>query len=130
MKSHRFWVLTFWFYLGILLVISTSAYMKLIPNELSQFPHYDTILHFFLIGTAAFIGHLALKKRKISILFLDIPIVPILVFSCRFIDEIIQKFSPNRSFDPLDLAADLCGIIILTYLAEKVPIKTSSTPQN
>ncbi|MGB3636558.1 MAG: hypothetical protein WBA39_03065 [Rivularia sp. (in: cyanobacteria)] len=42
-------VIAFWFYIGIIVSISISAYLKIIPNEIKQFPYYDTILHFLLI---------------------------------------------------------------------------------
>ena len=54
MKANRPWVFAFWLYFGILMSISLSAYLKVIPSELAQFPHYDTILHFLLLGIAAF----------------------------------------------------------------------------
>ena len=52
----------FWFYIGIILSISISAYLQIIPNEIKQFPYYDTILHFILVGFSAFLGHLAFNK--------------------------------------------------------------------
>jgi polysaccharide biosynthesis protein VpsQ len=129
MKSYRFWIYTCWVYLGFLLFVSMSAYLKLIPAEISQFPHYDTVLHFLLIGLAAFFTHLALKKRKITLLNIPIPLAGILAMGGRVIDETVQIFTPSRSFDLFDLAADLCGVILFLYLAEKVSIKKASDTQ-
>lgn len=117
-KSQKTWVLAFWFYLGIILSISISAYLKIIPNEISQFPYYDTILHFLLIGMAAYLGHLALNKRKIQLLNIYLPLAPLLVTFFTTIEEFLQKLTPHRSFDLMDLAADFCGIILFTWLAE------------
>jgi polysaccharide biosynthesis protein VpsQ len=122
MKPRRFWVIAFWFYLGILLTISISAYLRVIPTEISQFSHYDTVLHFILLGIAAYLSHLALNKRQIVFLKIPLPLAPLIVFFFCIIDEIIQKFVPYRSADWVDLAADLCGIIIFTFLAQKTPI--------
>lgn len=44
-----------------------SAYLSIISTEISQFPYYDTILYFLLLGIAAYFGHLALNKRQIQI---------------------------------------------------------------
>jgi polysaccharide biosynthesis protein VpsQ len=125
MKSRRFWVIAFWFYLGILLSISMSAYLRVIPTEISQFPHYDTGLHFILLGIAAYLSHLALNKRQIRFLKISLPLAPLIVFLFCIIDEIIQIFVPYRSADWVDLAADLCGIIIFTFLAQKTQINQS-----
>ncbi|MBE9082902.1 MULTISPECIES: VanZ family protein [unclassified Tolypothrix] len=125
MKANRFWVFAFWVYFGILMSISLSAYLKIIPTELAQFPHYDTILHFLLLGIAAFISHLAGNKRKIQILNISLPLAPMIVILICVIDEIIQFFVPYRSFDLFDLTADLCGIVFFTWLAERKKLKTS-----
>ncbi|MBW4688139.1 MAG: VanZ family protein [Komarekiella atlantica HA4396-MV6] len=119
MKFNQRWVFAFWVYFGILISISISAYLKVIPTEVAQFPYYDTILHFLLLGIAAYLSHLALNKRKIQFLNISLPLAPlILIFFC-IIDETIQLFTPHRSFDLVDLAADLCGIVLFTWLAER-----------
>ncbi|MBW4617114.1 MAG: VanZ family protein [Desmonostoc vinosum HA7617-LM4] len=119
MKSNQPWVFAFWVYLGILMSISLSAYLKFIPTEITKFPYYDTFLHFLLLGIAAFLSHLALNKRKIKILNVSLPLAPFIVTFFCIVDEIIQLFTPHRSFDLTDLAADLCGIILFTWLAER-----------
>lgn len=121
MTNHQRWVFAFWVYLGILLSISISAYLRIIPVEIAQFPYYDTILHFLLLGIAAFLSHQALRKRKFDILNMPVPLAPLIVFIVCIIDEIIQSFVPYRSADITDLAADILGIIIFTWLAEKFP---------
>ncbi|MBF2062947.1 MAG: VanZ family protein [Calothrix sp. C42_A2020_038] len=126
MKAHRFWVVVFCFYLGILFAISMSAYLKVIPTEISQFPYYDTILHFLLLGLAAYLSHLAFNKRQLHIFGTAIPLMPFIVFLFCIIDEIIQKFTPHRSADIIDLIADVCGIIVFTILAEYTPIRKTS----
>ncbi|MEB3181917.1 MAG: VanZ family protein [Nostocaceae cyanobacterium] len=104
------------------MTISMSAYLQIIPTELSNFPHYDTILHFILLGIAAYLSHLALNKRKIRWLNISLPLAPIIVIFFCLIDEVIQLFTPWRSFDLMDLAADLCGIVLFTWLAERQKI--------
>ena len=124
--TNRNWLVAFWFYIGIILSITISAYLKIIPTEIKQFPYYDTILHFLLMGFSAFLGHLAFNKRKINILNFSLPLVPIVISFFVFIEECLQRFSPNRSFDLVDLAADFCGIVLFTLLAERVKMKAHS----
>ncbi|BAY81363.1 hypothetical protein NIES267_08390 [Calothrix parasitica NIES-267] len=123
MKSNRPWLIAFWFYVGICVSISISAYLKMIPNEIERFPYYDTILHFLLMGFSAFLGHLAFNKRKINILNIPLPLVPIIISIVVLIEECLQMLSPHRSFDLVDLAADFSGIVLFTLLAEMWKIK-------
>ena len=125
MKSNRPWVIAFWFYIGLLLSISLSAYLKIIPNQIKQFPYYDTILHFLLMGFSAFLGHLAFNKRKINIFNFSLPLVPIVISFFVFIEECLQIYSPHRNFDLVDLAANFCGIVLFTWLAERFKLKGS-----
>ncbi|MBG1243561.1 VanZ family protein [Nostoc sp. NZL] len=129
MKSNQRWVFAFWVYFGILISISMSAYLRIIPTEISQIPYSDTILHFLLLGIAAYLGHLALNKRKIQILNIYLPLAPLIVIFFCIVDEIIQLFTPYRSFDLVDLGADLCGIVLFTWLAERQNLNKSEKTQ-
>ena len=122
MKNNRPWLIAFWFYVGICISISISAYLKIIPNEIERFPYYDTILHFLLMGFSAFLGHLAFNKRKIDIFNIPVPFVPIVISIIVLIEECLQMFSPHRSFDLVDLAADFLGIVFFTFLAERLKV--------
>ncbi len=126
MKLNNPWVIVFWFYLGIIITIIISAYLKVLPAKSSTIPFYDTIGHFILIGLTAFLAHLAFNKRYINILKISIPIAPITVGILTFVEECLQHFSPHRTFDLVDLAADFCGIVFFTWLAEKITIKQPS----
>lgn len=119
MKPHRFWIIGFWLYLGILMIIIISAYLKILPVKSSTIPFYDTLGDFILIGIAAFLSHLALKKRRISYLNISLPLAPILVMILTVTEECLQILSPYRTFDLIDLASDFCGIVLFTWLAEK-----------
>ncbi|MBD2565296.1 MULTISPECIES: VanZ family protein [Nostoc] len=129
MKSNQRWVFAFWVYFVILMSISMSAYLRIIPTEISQIPYSDTILHFLLLGIAAYLGHLALNKRKIQILNIYLPLAPLIVIFFCIVDEIIQLFTPYRSFDLVDLGADLCGIVLFTWLAERQNLNKSEKIQ-
>lgn len=125
MKSYRFWVVAFWFYLGILIAIIISAYLKILPVKSSVIPFYDTIGHFILIGIAAFLAHLALNKRSINCFNIPIPLAAIIVSLFTVTEECLQKLSPNRTFDLLDLVSDFCGIVLFTWLAERQKLNNS-----
>ncbi|MCL1473740.1 VanZ family protein [Argonema antarcticum] len=124
-SSKKGWIFAFWFYFAVLITISISAYLKVLPVKSSTIPYYDTIGHFILLGMAAFFGHLALSKRKISVWSISIPLAPLLVAICCIADELLQTLSPNRSASFYDLAADWVGIAIFYLLAERVKLKKS-----
>nr|WP_281172820.1 VanZ family protein [Cylindrospermum stagnale] len=125
MTSRQRWIFAFWVYFAILMSISLSAYLRVIPTQIPQFPYFDTVCHFILLGIAAYLSHLALDKRKIQIFNISLPLAPFLVMFFCVLDEIIQLFTPYRSFDLIDLAADLCGVILFTWLAEKQNLNKS-----
>lgn len=124
--SNQFWIFAFWFYFGILMTICISAYLKMLPVKSSTIPFYDTVGHFILIGLAAFLGHLAMKKRKIMVGAIFFPLAPLLVSLFTLIEEVLQNLSPNRTFSLSDLAADLVGIVFFYWLAEKVRLSNRS----
>ncbi len=76
------------------------------------------------MGFSALLGHLAFNKRKINIFKLSLPFVPIIISFFVLIEECLQRFSPHRSFDLVDLAADFCGIVLFTWLAERVKMRS------
>ncbi|BAZ30280.1 hypothetical protein NIES4074_27360 [Cylindrospermum sp. NIES-4074] len=121
MTSHQRWVFAFWVYLGILLSISLSAYLRVFPTQIAQIPYYDKILHFILLGIAAYVSYLSFNKRKIKILNFYLPLAPLIVILFCILDEITQLLVPYRSFDLVDLACDICGIVLFTWLAEITP---------
>jgi polysaccharide biosynthesis protein VpsQ len=121
MTTHQRWVFAFWIYLGILFFVCLSAYLQFIPTKIPRFPHYDTTLHFILPGIAAYLSYQAFKKRKIQIINISLPLAPLIVFFFCILDEAIQSFLPHRTADLKDLAADMMGIIVFTWLAEKFP---------
>jgi hypothetical protein len=76
MNTHQRWVFAFWVYLGILISISISAYLRIRPTIIIQFPYYDIIFYLLLLGIAAYLSHQALRKRKFDILYIPIHIAP------------------------------------------------------
>lgn len=127
MKSNRGWVFAFWGYFGMLITIIVSAYLRIIPVKISTIPFYDTLGHFILLGIAAYLSHLALNKRRVDIFNIFLPLAPILVSIFTLIEEILQTLSPYRTFSISDLTADLCGIVLFAWLAERTGVKRLSS---
>lgn len=127
MKSNRRWVFVFWGYFSLLITIIISAYLRIIPVKISTIPFYDTLGHFILLEIAAYLGHLALNKRRVNILNISLPLAPILVSIFTLIEEMLQTLSPYRTFSISDLTADLCGVVLFSWLAEGTRVKRLSS---
>ena len=50
---------------------------------------------------------------------ISLSLAPILVSFFTVSEEFLQKLSPNRTFDLVDLASDFRGIVLFTWLAER-----------
>ena len=97
--------------------ISALAYANLIPRAIRFIPYYDSIGHFVLFGLLGVIAHYAFKRRRVPAFGRNIPLGPTLaiVFAC--IDESLQIFSYNRTFDLMDLFFGILGILFFITLA-------------
>jgi len=113
------WKYIFVFYVLILIFISVSAYLKIIPAEIKQLPYYDTILHFILLGFASYAAHRALNRKY---LWKHIPLGPSIVLFLSIAEECSQLFSDARCFSFSDMFANISGIIVF-YLFDLIFFK-------
>lgn len=97
-----------------LLGVSFLAYLKLIPTEIKAIPFYDSIGHFVLFGMLGLIAHYAFNQKRVTVFRLAIPLGPLLAVTYACIDESLQIFSSNRTFDLGDLFFGILGIILFT----------------
>jgi polysaccharide biosynthesis protein VpsQ len=114
-KPNNWKAITTVYFLAILL-ITFLAYINIVPTELKNVPHYDSVGHFVLFGMFGLLVHLALRRRKTSVAGILVPIGQTLVILYAVIDEYLQKFSNNRTFDLYDLLFGILGIIVFYYI--------------
>jgi len=93
---------------ALVVVISIQAWMGLVPGGLFRLPGMDKALHALLFGLVAFWGTLLSGGRRAAV------VVP---FGLAFTEEMAQSLSPLRSCDPVDLLADLSGMVLFHVLA-------------
>ncbi|MFB2833657.1 hypothetical protein [Floridanema evergladense] len=122
--SNKIWIFACSLYLGFLIFISTSAYLKSLSPLLTKVPFSDTFMHFLLLGLTAFFSHLALNKRYVMVFGILFPQAPLIIALCCMLDEILQRFSPKATSSLLGLMADLAGIILFYFLAERIKLKS------
>jgi len=131
-SPHRAWVVAFWGYIALLASISLSAYLRLLPRDtgLLSLPHVDHVLHFVLLGTASFLSHRALGGRRIRARSrcLRLPLGPSIVGAASIADECFQALVPSRTFDLLDMASNVSGVLLFGLLAEWLIRRSVSRP--
>ncbi len=101
-------------------------YMIYIANEGIKNPYFDMVLslpygdkwfHFFLFGVLTFMVNVSLNLKTVACCKINIYLGTLIVASFVLLEEISQHFNPNRTFDLGDLAADIVGISLFTFLA-------------
>ena len=115
--KNKGWIIAFWLYFLLLVFISVSAYLQILPPQLTA---HDKLGHFILLGIAGFLSHQALGRRTIATRGVKIPLGPLLVTGFSLIDEYLQMLSPARSFSLSDLGANWIGIWFFYWVGEKV----------
>ena len=55
-------------YGALIIIILLLAYTGNLPPILNKIPYYDTFGHLILYGLASYLGHLAFKHRRISLM--------------------------------------------------------------
>jgi VanZ family protein len=115
-KSQRAWKIVLVIYLIIIGCISAAAYTNhLHVSAMVGKTQADKLIHFVLLGGASFLARRASADARTR--FLNLPIGPLIVGIAATIDECAQAFSPVRTFDYGDMAANISGVLVFGWLA-------------
>jgi len=115
------WKLGFVVHLCVVVSIATAAYMGLISTMPFRFQNADLLGHAILIGLLAFfldgaLGFRPLLRGRLGFLRLG----PTIILCLAAAEELAQVLSPRRSSSLSDFAADLFGIVVLSWLARRI----------
>lgn len=110
-------------YVLLLAGIIFAAYRQLIPQEVLPLPYGDTLGHFGLIGMAAFLlelawGHRRLRLPRAILGRTSVSAAMLTIATASALEEGAQLFSHTRTFDVIDLGANLAGVICFTWAAQ------------
>lgn len=111
------WVALGLIYAALFSILLVVAYTGNLPPQLAIIPNYDKPGHLIIYGMATYLGHRALRWRRFG--RFRLPLWVIAFGSFTLIEEGLQAFSPNRSFDGLDLVMSFLGVGLGYWLAEK-----------
>lgn len=108
-RTRPRWAWLLWLNIALILNASLYAYLGLLRHPAMVFPGMDKVLHFLLCGGLAFacIGWFAR---------LATPTLLGILFGIAVIEETSQSLSTLRSFDRLDLLANISGILVFGLL--------------
>ncbi|MCA9704700.1 MAG: VanZ family protein [Myxococcales bacterium] len=111
------WLL--WPQLGLVLAITLVAYTGAFAHGGAawlRLPGMDKALHFLLFGLLALGTCFATRDRALVLGRGRIPLAVLLPLLGALAEELAQALSPHRTADPLDLMADLLGMLAFWWL--------------
>jgi len=86
-------------------------------NLAQKSPYGDKLGHFTLFGLLTLSINYITKFKYIQFGFINVLIGTFSVFVFVLIEELSQYFLPTRTFDVLDIFADIVGIIIFNFIS-------------
>lgn len=85
-------------------------------------PFGDKLGHIFLFGMLSLLTIIAFKCSSVKIKHYQVPIGALLVLLFAMIEELSQLLFINRTFDLMDAFADIIGITISVFIANKYKV--------
>jgi hypothetical protein len=107
----------FWPMLALVALISTLAYLRLLPGRLLAVRGFDKVSHLVLFGLLALFFDLWLRGRNLRLGRLPLPLAPSVLFVAAACEEALQALSPARTAELLDLTCDTIGMVLATVLS-------------
>jgi VanZ family protein len=90
-------------------------------------PYGDKIGHFCLFGTFSLLLNFVLQLKRITFANVSLYIGSVCVLSFASIEEFSQlMFAPQRTFDLIDLVADICGITAAHFVTQYLAARQDS----
>ncbi|WP_249319325.1 VanZ family protein [Pseudoalteromonas sp. BDTF-M6] len=108
--------LGFFAFLGWIIYLANTAQPSVFFDLVRALPYGDKLGHFVLFGTATLLVSLALKAACWRLGRVKVYWGALVVFVFALCEEISQAFIASRTFDLVDLTADVLGIVAASYL--------------
>jgi len=114
--ASRLITLAYFLFLVVVVVSATNHWFDDAFDVVRKFPG-DKALHFLLVGLLAFLLNLSLQAKLIRWKDFWIPVGTLTLLVFATVEEFSQMFFVHRTFDLLDLACNVGGILLLGWLA-------------
>lgn len=93
----------------------------------TTFPYGDKIGHFCLFSALSLLLNVVLKFKRFSLLSVSLYAGSAGVLSFAIIEEFSQLlFAPQRTFDLIDLIADICGVTAAHFVTQYLATRQDS----
>lgn len=106
---NKKWGNTFGIFFLFIIVLIFLAYFDKLPDTGDGIN--DFFGHFILYGLLGILAHRAIQRKHL--LFFPLAILVVIAFTT--IEEFIQLLSPNRNFNPLDIVANISGLLFFYF---------------
>ena len=93
---------------------SSNIFFELI----SIIPYGDKLGHFILYGSLSALTVIALHYKSLTFGSFQIPVGAIIILAIAIVEEVSQLYLLHRTFDFVDIFADIAGIITFTLLCQ------------
>jgi undecaprenyl-diphosphatase len=122
------WLL--WLQLAVALLVTMMAYLDILPERLLAWEYSDKVFHFLLAGSMGF--WLSLWPGKYDLVRGSVRVtLPLMIFvSLVAVEEALQEFSPVRSRDMTDFAADAAGLLFFWWLSTRITTSAPPPPRS
>lgn len=117
------WRWLLWPQLGLVLAVTLVAYTGAFSGgrfPLLRVPGIDKLLHFLAFGSLALGTWFATRGRSVGRGAVRLPLAVLGPLSLALGEELMQAASPHRSADPLDLLADLLGLVAFAWVGRRL----------
>lgn len=118
MRHRLAWL--FWPYLAFIVTVGTLAWLGALPIDIGSL---DKVGHLVMVGLLAALLDLWLRHKSLG----PVPWAIVVIGGVSVIDECAQSLSPYRTFDLLDLACNVVGVVSLVTLGRVLRTRLART---
>jgi len=109
--------LSFFIFISYIIFLADTANYNFAFRTIGHIPYGDKIMHALLYGMMAGLLNWGLRYRRCCRYGVFVPYLgsmAVLFFAAA--EEVTQYWIPSRTFDLGDLAADLLGVLLVSFL--------------
>ncbi len=117
---YRIGALSFLLFLVWIIYLANTKQPSIFFDLVRVIPYGDKVGHFLLFGFFSFVLNFAFKLNSFKIGRMPIFIGSTICIAFAFVEEFTQLFIVSRTFDLIDLAVGLIGIIVFNILTHYI----------
>jgi hypothetical protein len=108
--------LSFFIFISFIIYLANTADHNFAFRLIGHLPYGDKFMHALLYGVMALFLNFGLNYKHYTWLGFKVQLGAVIVLGFAIVEEVSQYWLPSRTFDLLDLLADLVGVILFSCL--------------